>query len=448
MLAQIAEAGCPIVGGDVSQADVMVVNTCGFLSASREEALGVLREAAAQKRRGAIKRLVVAGCLVQRDGLALLEAIPEIDALVGVHNRGDVVNAVLEGFPADKRTKRNAPRAATRPSLHLGDYHPSSWTGEGRSDQTRLRLTPSHYAYLRMSEGCDQKCTFCTIPSIRGPMHSKTPEEILAEARELIDDGAVELLLIGQDTTSYGRDLGYAPGLAGLLRQLNQLGGAEWIRLMYAYPTGFADEIIDAMADSARVVKYIDLPLQHINDRILKAMSRRTTRQETETLLAKFRRRMPNVALRTTFISGFPGETEAEHAELREFIRQFGFDAVGVFGYSNEPGTPAYRIKEQRDTALIKARVEELMLVQQEIAYQKAAARKGETFRVLIDGEANGGIYPARHAGQAPEVDSIVQVRGGRLTPGQFVNVRCTGSHGYDLLAKPEKLSLPVIGER
>jgi ribosomal protein S12 methylthiotransferase len=448
MLGLLAEAGCPLVGEDAGPADVMVVNTCGFLSAARDEALEILREAARKKRSGQIKRLVVAGCLVQRDAQRLLEKVPEIDVLVGVNNRRDIVRAVAG---ARRKAGNRQPLAAPRRgacSLFLSDYQPASWVGPNGSDRARLRLTPSHYAYLRVSEGCDQKCTFCTIPAIRGPMHSKPVDEILAEARELIEDGTVELILIGQDTTSYGRDIGYGPGLAGLLRELNSLDGIEWIRLMYAYPTDFTDEMIDAVAECDHVVPYIDIPLQHINDRILKAMYRRVTRKETERLLDKLRNRicgttglgtsrLAGVAIRTTFIAGFPGETDEAFEELCRFVRDFGFDAMGVFPYSNEPGTPAYRMDGQLPPDVIEARVERLMLIQQEIAFAQAAGRVGDTFHVVIDGSGDDGIFHARHAGQAPEVDGIVCVSGEACSPGEFVRVRCTDSKDYDLIAQP-----------
>ena len=433
MLGLLAEAGCPIVSSEVGRADVLVVNTCGFLAASREEAVEILRDAARQKREGAFKRLVVAGCLVQRDGQGLLEQVPEIDALVGVHNRGDIVRAVMgdghglrERKSKQRRGEKGPPAQRDReggagtPDLFLGEYHPASWIEANRSDQVRLRLTPQHYAYLRMSEGCSQKCTFCTIPSIRGPLHSKGVEEILAEARELIEDGAVELLLIGQDTTSYGRDIDYRPGLSGLLREMNRLEGIEWIRLMYAYPTDFTDDMIAAIAECDRVVKYIDLPLQHINNRILRAMHRRVTREETELLLTK----------------------------LRQYVSGFGFDAAGVFAYSNEPGTPSFRMQDQLPPGLIQSRVQRLMLAQQEVAFRKAAAHKGERLRVLIDDFGRDGTYPARHQGQAPEVDSMVHVEGGDLEPGQFAEVRCTGSRGYDLLARAGGVNLPIFDGR
>lgn len=453
MLGLLAEAGCPIVGGDAGLGDVMVVNTCGFLAASRDEAVNVLREAAEARRAGEIKRLVVAGCLVQRDGRGLLEAVPEIDALVGVHNRADIVRAVTGQRPSEirkSRVRQASPRPHSSPSrsdsvMFLGEYHASSWVDANRTDTARLRLTPSHYAYVRMSEGCNQECTFCTIPSIRGPMHCKTPDEIVSEARELIDDGAKEINLLGQDTTSYGADIGYAPGLSGLLRTLNTLDGVEWIRLMYAYPSDFTDEMIDAIAECDRVVKYIDIPLQHISDRVLKAMYRRVTRRQTERLLTKLRDRIPGISIRTTFIAGFPGETQAEHDELREFIHGFGFDMLGVFPYSNEPGTPAHRMKGHLPPEVIHERVEELMLTQQQVAFARAAARKGETLRVMIDGYGDEGVYPARHQGQAPEVDSVVHVKGGEFDPGDFVNVKVSGRREYDLVARPVNTRLSVL---
>ncbi|HKQ46625.1 MAG TPA: 30S ribosomal protein S12 methylthiotransferase RimO [Phycisphaerae bacterium] len=455
MLGLLAEAGCGIVG-DGGAADVVVVNTCGFLSASRDEAIEVLKEAAAQKKSGEVKRLVVAGCLVQRDGQGLVDAVPEIDALVGVNNRNDIVRAVLGEKSKSRKVKskihrggkskqENKSTSENGRTVFLGEYHSASWIDANKSDRARLRLTPTHYAYLRMSEGCNQKCTFCTIPSIRGPMHCKSVDEIMAEARELIDDGAVELNLIGQDTTSYGMDIGYEPGLSGLLREMKTLDGIEWIRLMYAYPSDFADEMIDAIADCDKVAKYIDIPLQHINDRVLKAMFRRVTRKETEVLLEKLRKRIPGVAIRTTFIAGFPGETDAEHRELCEFVRDFGFDAMGVFPYSSEPGTPAHRMKGALPQETVEHRVMELMQIQQEVAFARAASAKGRSLRVMIDDFGKDGVYPARHQGQAPDVDSVTYVEGGEHDPGEFVNVRVTGHGGYDLRARAVTMGLPIL---
>ena len=451
MLGMLAESGCAIVG-DGGTADVVVVNTCGFLSASRDEAIGILRDAADQKKAGEIKRLVVAGCLVQRDGQGLIAEVPEIDALVGVNNRADIVRAVVGKKPkgqVGKASKQKSPTSSDKSgdgrTIFLGEYHPSSWAKDNKSDRSRLRLTPTHYAYLRMSEGCNQKCTFCTIPSIRGPMHCKTVPEIMAEARELIEDGAVEINLIGQDTTSYGQDIGYEPGLAGLLGELNKLDGAHWIRLMYAYPSDFTDEMIDAIAANHRIAKYIDIPLQHISDQVLKAMHRRVTHKQTEQLLEKLRRKIPGVAIRTTFIAGFPGETEDDFVDLCDFVRDFGFDAMGVFPYSSEPGTPAHRMKNPLPPAEIEARVGALMAIQQEVAFTRAAAMKGRTMEVLIDDFGRGGTYPARHQGQAPDVDSMVYVESGEFDPGEFVQVRVTGHSDYDLKARPVSMGLPIL---
>ncbi len=432
MLGQLAENGVVITPDD-TDADVIVINTCGFLEASRQEAHEMIADAVDRKKTGRCRKVVVAGCLVQRDGQKLLDAVPGIDALVGVHQRDDVVSAVM-----GKGLEPAEPRPA--PDLYLSDYHPYV-----ALDTARLRLTPRHYAYLRISEGCDQKCTFCTIPSIRGAMHCKPPEIVLREARELIDDGAVELNLIGQDTTSYGRDMDYAPGLAGLLRELNGLDGVGWVRLLYVYPTDFTDEMIDAIAECEHVVPYIDIPLQHINDRVLKAMHRRVTRRETETLLAKLRERIPGVSIRTTFIAGFPGETDAEFEELMDFVREFRFDALGVFPYSLEPDTPAGRMKDQLPEALKSERADALMQLQQEIAFEDAAGKVGSFFDVLIDHPVAAGQYAGRHPGQAPEVDAVTYVLSDDLRPGQIVRTLCEGSQDYDLIARPSDAILPIL---
>lgn len=431
MLGQLAEAGA-VITSDESDADVIVINTCGFLAASREEAHAIIEQAVDRKRSGRCRRVVVAGCLVQRDGPKLLEAFPEIDALVGVHNRDDVPRAAMPESAAASRSGG----ARVRADLYLGAYYPRV-----AADTARLRLTPRPYAYLRISEGCDQKCTFCTIPAIRGPMHCKPPEMVLAEACELVSDGAVELNVIGQDTTRYGADIGYEPGLAGLLRDLDRLPGIGWIRLLYAYPTLFNDAIIDAIAECEHVVKYVDLPLQHINNRVLKTMLRRVTRQETESLLAKLRARIPGVAIRTTLIAGFPGETDAEFEELLSFVREFRFDALGVFTYSQEPDTPAGRMKNQLPEAVKRQRADAIMAAQQEIAFERAAGQVGRVFTVLVEappGQGKAGrLQRARHAGQAPEVDSATLIERGRLKPGAFVRVQCVGTKDYDLLARP-----------
>ena len=466
MLGLLAEDGL-VITAEAAEADAIVINTCGFLEASKTESLSEIRQAVRLKTEGRCRRVIVAGCLVQRYKTKLLAEVPEVDRLVGVFDREHIVEAV--------RGKEN-PRSEH--GHFLGKYHDlsrelSEGSGFGvrssesphpsplpeyrargkrlpvfEDDRGRLRLTPRHFAYLRMSEGCNQGCSFCTIPSIRGPMRSKPIEQILAEARELAADGAVELNLIGQDTTSYGTDIGYEPGLAGLLKKLDrELTDVRWLRLMYAYPSCFTDEMIATIADCSRVVKYIDMPLQHINDQILTKMKRRVSRRQIETLLEKLRR-IPGLAIRTTFIAGAPGETDDQHQELLQFVKDFGFDMMGVFPYSQERGTPMGRMENQIPDKAKKERVEELMLAQQEVVFARAKAQVGRTLEVLVERpagrEAEDG-YVARSQSQAPEIDSTVLVRGEgpqesqELHAGQFVEVTVAGHEGYDLVAEPAK---------
>lgn len=473
MLGLLAEDGIAITP-DQQDADAIIINTCGFLEASKTESLDVIREAIDEKVRaarkeGRQKRVIVAGCLVQRHRAQLLDEVPEVDALVGVFDRENIVRAVRGSFEPLPESGR-----------HMGDYHAVSTfiskptkadIGKGyvESDKARLRLTPRHYAYLRISEGCNQGCTFCTIPSIRGRMRSKPLADILSEAEELIADGAYELNLIGQDTTSYGEDIGFnAPGegLPGMLRALDKkvgkLGGG-WIRLMYAYPSCFTDEMIKTLADCRHVVKYIDMPLQHINDQLLHTMRRKVTRKQTEVLLDKLRKWVPGISLRTTLISGFPGETEAQHAELLQFVKDFEFECLGVFEYSPEPGTPAGRLWETArvDDAVVARRKDELMLAQQEIVLRKNAALVGKKMKVLVDeSDRRKKTAIARHTGQAPDIDGRVLLKKCTAVPGELVEATISDFNYYDLVAtadtgalnaRPEKpkgnrVSLPVVG--
>ncbi|HLL90764.1 MAG TPA: 30S ribosomal protein S12 methylthiotransferase RimO [Tepidisphaeraceae bacterium] len=460
MLGLLAEDGLAITA-DATAADAIIVNTCGFLEASKDESLREIRDAIALKKAGKCKRVVVAGCLVQRHKTKLLNDVPEVDRLVGVFDREHIVEAV--------RGKEN-PRS--NDGHFLGKYHDLSRElaqAQGLSvvekqtkstrlpvfedDRARLRLTPRHYAYLRISEGCNQGCSFCTIPSIRGPMRSKPVEQILLEAKELAADGAVELNLIGQDTTSYGTDIGYTAGLSGLLKALDRkLKDVHWLRLMYAYPSCFTDDMIDTIASSGRIVKYIDMPLQHINDAMLATMKRRVTRKQIETLLHKLRK-IKRMAIRTTFIAGAPGETDAQHRELVQFVKDFGFDMLGVFPYSPEPGTPMGRLAGQLPDAVKQARVEELMLAQQEVAFAKAGRMVGQSIEVLIERPAGRDLedgYVARSQSQAPDIDSVVHVNanGTLLHPGQLLSVKVTDYQNYDLVAevpKAKSRSLKVL---
>lgn len=456
MLGLLAQDGLAITP-DSEAADAIVINTCGFLEASKDESLKEIRDAIELKKAGKVKRVVVAGCLVQRHKTKLLNDAPGIDRLVGVFDREHIVEAV--------RGKEN-PRQEH--GHFLGKYHDLSkelaqaqgLQSQGvketktsrlpvfEDDRARLRLTPRHYAYLRISEGCNQGCTFCTIPSIRGPMRSKPVEQILAEAKELAADGAVELNLIGQDTTSFGTDIGYGPGLSGLLKALDKgLKDVHWLRLMYAYPSCFTDEMIKTIADSGRLVKYIDMPLQHINDELLTVMRRRVTRKEIVTLLEKLRKWVPGIAIRTTFIAGSPGETDAQHQELVQFVKDFGFEMMGVFPYSPEPGTPMGRLSGQLPDEVKQARVEELMLAQQEVAFARAKKTVGKTIQVMVDRVAGRDLedgYVARSQSQAPDIDSVtfVHTHGTELFPGQILDVKVTDYQAYDLVAElPKKRS-------
>jgi ribosomal protein S12 methylthiotransferase len=460
MLGLLAEDGLAITS-DPADADAIVVNTCGFLEASRTESLEAIRDAIRMKHDGRCKRVVVAGCLVQRHKTKLLADVPEVDRLVGVFDREHIVEAVHgkenprqeHGHFLGKYHDLSAELSKSHGVLSAGVKETkTSRLPVFEDDRARLRLTPRHYAYLRISEGCNQGCTFCTIPSIRGPMRSKPVEQILAEARELAADGAVELNLIGQDTTSFGTDIAYAPGLSGLLRTLDRhLKDVHWLRLMYAYPSCFTDEMIRTIGDSGRVVKYIDMPLQHIADGALTRMRRRVTRKEIETLLDKLRKWVPGIAIRTTFIAGSPGETEAEHGELVRFVKDFGFDMMGVFPYSQEPGTPMGRMEDQVPDVVKQNRVEELMLAQQEVAFAKARKQIGQTIEVLIDrpaGRDEEDGYVARSPAQAPDIDSVTFVSGPDLHPGRLVDVKVTDYQNYDLVAevpRPKRRGLPVL---
>ena len=414
MLAHLAEAGC-VVGAPMDEADVIVVNTCGFLAAARDESLEVIAEALAHKRTGRARRVVVAGCLVQRDAESLYETADGIDAIVGVHSRDEIASAVVGAG----RVTRIAPAGGAAPS-----------------DRGRFRLTRSHTAYLRIAEGCSRRCSFCMIPALRGPFRSKPPEAVLAEARELIDAGAVELNVIAQDTTSYGRDLAGGVDLASLLGRLGGLAGLAWLRLLYAYPVRFTGRLIDALAGGGAVLPYVDLPLQHVSDPILRRMRRGGTRRGIERLLERLRRRVEGVAIRTTLLVGFPGESEAQFEELLDFVREMRFDALGVFVFSPEPPAPAAALAGQVPDEIKARRAETLMLAQQEIAFAACRRQIGETVQVLVDGTDAEGCCFGRTYAQAPDIDSVCYLTEPRPA-GTFVAGEVVDADGYDLIVAP-----------
>ncbi|MCE9620295.1 MAG: 30S ribosomal protein S12 methylthiotransferase RimO [Planctomycetes bacterium] len=483
MLSMLREGGLTPVNESDSP-DALVVNTCGFLEASKEESLEVIHDALRRKDRGELKRVVVAGCLVQRHRAKILEWAPGVDSMIGVFDRDRVVEAVTGITPSRTELGSEAERppywiaanalqaAKDRGRTTVGlTVNGADGRGVGyfESDANRFRLTPRHWAYLRASEGCNQRCAFCTIPSIRGKMRSKSLDETVAEAGALMDDGAFELNIIGQDTTSWGFDIGDERGLPGLLAALDRTAqehGGGWIRLMYAYPSKFTDEMIDAIASLPSVVKYLDMPLQHASDSMLELMRRRITGDETRDLLGRLRKRIPNLALRTTFIVGHPGETEKDFEQLLEFVREQKFEMAGCFKYSHEEGTPSGTMnldpKLHVPPEESARREEELMLLQQEIAFEHVAAmaKAKKRLEVLIDApdpeRARKGehAYIGRAWFQAPQVDSSTVVRSKReFSPGELVMCEAFDSDGYDLVARPEdeagrSISLPMARTR
>lgn len=416
MLALLAQGGC-VVGAPMDEADVIVVNTCGFLSSARDEAIEVIEEALEYKRTGPARRVVVAGCLVNRDGEKLYEMLSGIDAIVSVNDRRKILRAVTG-------------------SGQVSFFNSSP--AKPASDRGRLRLTAPHTAYLRISEGCSHGCTFCTIPAIRGPFRSKSPRSVLAEARELADDSAAELNVIGQDTVGYGGDLNTDKpcDLPKLLRRIAAVDGIRWVRLMYAHPKNFSDELIDTLAGGGGIIPYVDLPLQHISSPILRKMGRRVKRSDLEKLLDKLRRRIDNLVIRTTFIVGFPGEGQAEFDELLRFVQDFRFDALGVFGFSPEEGTPAARLAGQVDDEEKARRVEKIMLAQQKIVFQSNSKMVGEEVELLVDSPDDEGRCVGRYFGQAPEIDSVCYLTEPR-DAGEFVRCKIIASDEYDLIVKP-----------
>jgi ribosomal protein S12 methylthiotransferase len=435
MLGKLAQDGYALTP-DADGADVVVVNTCGFIEPARQESLGIIREMLELKRQGRVGAVVVAGCLAERKKDDLLNEVPEVDHVVGVFGReeiADVLDRTLAPRPTDGLS------LSTRGTAVLEQrslFRPAP--ARALEDRARLRITPRHYAYLKISEGCDRLCTFCAIPGMRGKHVTKPIEEVMREARELVADGVRELIVVAQDTTYYGLDLYGRVRLAELLRKLDRVDGLEWVRVMYAYPIHFTDELIETFATAKKIVPYLDLPLQHVNDRVLKRMQRRVNRAATEDLLHRLRAGIPNLVLRTTFIVGFPGETEAEFEELRDFVRAFRFERLGVFPYSFEPGTPATRLDSHLPEEVKLERRDRIMEVQQEIAFAHAASQVGKELEVLVDApdpEVPGHVLARGHA-DAPDIDCVVRLKGKNLRPGDLVRARVTGSDAYDLAAR------------
>ncbi len=406
-------------------ADFVIVNTCGFIESSRQESKDVIREMLELKKQGRTNGVIVAGCLPQLLGPALLGELPEIDHIVGVFGR-DEISRVADRMVGNRREQRELFRPAPIKAL---------------DDRGRLRLTPDHYAYLKISEGCDRTCTFCSIPSMRGKHITKPIEMVVEEARELVADGVKELILVAQDTTYYGMDLYGEVRLVQLLQELEKVEGLDWLRLMYLYPINFSDQLIDTIANSSRIIPYLDMPLQHINDQVLKRMQRRVNAAQTIELVNKLRDRIPNLVMRTTFVVGFPGETDAQFEELRDFVAETEFQRMGAFTYSLEPGTPAVKLDGHLPQEVKDARRDELMALQQEIAFEFADSMVGYELDVMIDEHIEGDTWLGRCYADAPEIDANVIVTGSGIQVGAKVPVVLEARQDYDWIgtvAEPE----------
>jgi ribosomal protein S12 methylthiotransferase len=428
---------------DASQADVLVVNTCAFIDRAKQESINTILEMARHKKDGACQRLIVTGCLAERYREELKAEMPEIDAVLGTGEVPDIVRAIsgtatphvsrLMFFTGAGAPARHPSAAAAPQALPTYMYD---------ADTPRVLATPGHYAYVKIAEGCDYKCAFCIIPTLRGKYRSRPAASIVQEARALAARGVKELLLISQDTTFYGIDRHERGALARLLRELNTIDGLEWIRLLYLYPTTIDDDTLAAMAECDKVCKYIDLPLQHASNQVLKRMKRPGTRQHYDKLLARVRRRVPGVALRTTFIVGFPGESEEDLGELRAFVNDHAFDHVGVFTYSHEEGTSAHAFEDDVPARTKAGRRNRLMGLQKRLVARRNRGRVGERVRAVVDGPSADHelILRARLASQAPEIDSSVYLTEcdpSTYRAGDFVEVEIVGARDYDLIARP-----------
>lgn len=446
MLGLAREAGHEITA-DAGEAEAIVVNTCAFIDRAKEESIYAILEMARLRRDGQVRRLVVTGCLAERYRDELRREIPEIDAVLGTGEVPAIVGALdgngAAGAPTAVpvtlyRSKQQLP--PTPADVPPAERETPTYLYDASTP--RLLTTPRHYAYVKIAEGCDYTCAFCIIPTLRGQYRSRTEDSIVAEAEQLAARGVRELLLISQDTTFYGIDRGERGALARLLRRLNGIDGLAWIRLLYLYPTTITDDVLDAMAECDKVCRYIDLPLQHASAAVLRRMRRPGNRRTYDALLDRIRRRLPDVTLRTTFIVGFPGETEQDVDELVSFVRDTEFDHVGVFTYSHEEGTRAWAMDDDVPARVKRARRDRVMRLQRRIVARLGRQRVGRDVHVMVDGPSPESelVMTGRVEGQAPDIDSIVYFTDcdpTALTPGALVPARIVGAQGYDLIARP-----------
>ena len=411
-------AGGHEITDDETQADAIVINTCCFIKDAKEESVETILEMAEYKKTGSCHALIVTGCMAQRYQKEIIEEVPEVDAVLGTTSYGDIVKALEEAVAGN----------------HYEEFRDIDYLPDTGSK--RVLTTGGHFGYLKIAEGCDKHCTYCIIPKLRGKFRSVPMERLIAQAEDMAEQGVKELILVAQETTVYGKDLYGKKSLHILLKKLCEIKGIRWIRVLYCYPEEIYDELIETIRDEKKICHYLDIPIQHASDRILKRMGRRTSKQELIDIVGKLRKEIPDMVLRTTLITGFPGETEEDHEELKEFVDEMEFDRLGVFTYSPEENTPAAEMADQVPEEVKEERRDELMELQQEISYDKGQDRIGQELLVMIEGKvADESAYIGRTYGDAPKVDGYIFVQTGELLmTGDFAKVRVTGALEYDLI--------------
>ena len=419
MLGLLASRGYEMTD-DENEADIIVINTCCFIHDAKEESIQNILEMAEYRKTGKVKALIVTGCLAERYRQEIMDEIPEVDEVLGTTAYPPILDAVDEAL-------------AGRHSIMLSDIDALPLP-----DTRRLVTTGGHFAYLKIAEGCDKHCTYCIIPKIRGNYRSVPMERLIKEAEYLAEQGVKELILVAQETTLYGRDIYGEKSLHRLIRELCRIRGIRWIRILYCYPEEITDELIQVMKEEPKVCHYLDLPIQHASDTILKRMGRRTSKQELIDIVGKLRREIPDICLRTTLITGFPGETQEQHEELAEFVDEMEFDRLGVFTYSPEEGTPAAAMPDQIDEEIKEERQAELMELQQEIAFDNAENMIGREMLVMIEGKvADENAFVGRTYRDAPNVDGLIFINTDEeLISGDFAKVKVTGALDYDLIGE------------
>lgn len=419
MLGLLDKKGYKIVDEE-SEADVIVINTCCFINDAKEESVQTILEMAEYKKEGRLKALIVTGCLAQRYQQEILDEIPEVDAVLGTTSYDKITEAVEEALTGNGH-------------VEVTDINELPLV-----DEKRLVTTGGHFAYLKIAEGCDKHCTYCIIPKLRGNYRSVPMERLIKEAEDLAEQGVKELILVAQETTVYGQDIYGEKSLHKLLKELCKISGIRWIRILYCYPEEIDDNLIQVIKEEPKICHYLDLPIQHASDEILKRMGRRTSKKQLVEIIGKLRSEIPDIALRTTLITGFPGESEANHEELMEFVDEMEFDRLGVFTYSPEEDTPAADMPEQIEESVKKDRQAELMELQQDIAFDKAEDMIGSEVLMMVEGKvADENVYVGRTYKDAPNVDGLIFVHtDAELITGDFAKVKVTGALEYDLIGE------------